>query len=170
MQEDLRSENGSQEESASSPDATRMQTMERFAIGTSKRPHVASTSDRSSDSTSTETESGDVDMQEDLRSENCRQDQSTSSPNDRGRKQTTDMVAVRTSEGPIMSSTSGRPCETISTETKVGDVSVQENFHGGSEDCSASIPKCQQTGSLQTNQGQDDQSVDEVFSKAPQTV
>lgn len=146
------------------------QTVATSTISFSKGAHVASKSGRSSGSTSTETESGDVDMQEDLRSENCRQDQSTSSPNDRGRKQTTDMVAVRTSEGPIMSSTSGRPCETISTETKVGDVSVQENFHGGSEDCSASIPKCQQTGSLQTNQGQDDQSVDEVFSKAPQTV
>lgn len=38
LQEDLRSKNGSQEQSASSPDGTRMQTMERFTIGTSKGP------------------------------------------------------------------------------------------------------------------------------------
>ena len=146
-----------------------------FVNAPSKRPHVVSTSDRSSDSTSTETESGDVDMREDLRSGNCSQDQSASSPNNRGKEQTIDMVAVRTSiKGPIMSSTSGRPCGTISSETKDGDVYVQENFCERSEDCieeqSASIPKCQQTGSLQTNQGQDDQSVYKGFSQAPQTV
>ena len=58
---------------------------------------MASTSGRSSDSTSTETESDDADLQEDLRSENCSQDQSASSP-DGTRMQTMERFTIGTSK------------------------------------------------------------------------
>ena len=83
-----------------------MKTMESFTVVASKS--VANTSERSSDSTSTETECGDAAMKEDLRSESCgSQEQSDSILRDREREQAMDMVAISTPEGSTMNSTSG---------------------------------------------------------------
>ena len=107
LQEDSTNENCTQKQSASSPNTRRrMKTMESFTVVASKS--VANTSERSSDSTSTETECGDAAMKEVLRSESCgSQEQSDSILRDRGREQAMDMVAISTPEGPTMNSTSG---------------------------------------------------------------